>query len=225
MAAAVRVRGDYEAAQLRRLAKQSEDAAQTRRLLALAAIYDGGSRTEAARIGGVGLQTVRDWVLAFNAEGPSGLVNGKALGNAPLLSDVNRQALMQIVESGPIPAVHGVVRWRLIDLVQWVFEEFRISISKQTLIPDPAEPDSRRRFPNRREYDSPWQARGGLPWRQRFGFGGITRPRNCAGWRSSLRMPLRRGACWHWRLSMTADLEPRPPGSAVSDCKRCGIGY
>ena len=57
----------------------------------------------------------------------------KALGNAPLLSDVNRQALMQIVESGPIPAVHGVVRWRLIDLVQWVFEEFRISISKQTL--------------------------------------------------------------------------------------------
>jgi Winged helix-turn helix len=69
MAAAVRVRGDYEAAQIRVLAKRSENAAQTRRLLALAAIYDGGSRTEAARIGGVGVQTVRDWVLAFNAEG------------------------------------------------------------------------------------------------------------------------------------------------------------
>jgi hypothetical protein len=81
MAAAVRVRGDYEAAQIRVLAKRSENAAQTRRLLALAAIYDGGSRTEAARIGGVGLQTVRDWVLAFNAEGPPGLVNGKAPGN------------------------------------------------------------------------------------------------------------------------------------------------
>src|SRR5437588_12165376 len=67
MAAAVRVRRDYEAAQIRVLAKRSKDAAQTRRLLALAAIYDGGSRTEAARIGGVGLQTVRDWVLAFNA--------------------------------------------------------------------------------------------------------------------------------------------------------------
>src|SRR5438046_1974167 len=120
MAAAVRVRRDYEAAQIRVLAKRSKNAAQTRRLLALAAIYDGGSRTEAARIGGVGLQTVRDWVLAFNAEGPSGLVNGKALGNAPLLSDVNRQALMQIVESGPIPAVHGVVRWGLIDQVQEV---------------------------------------------------------------------------------------------------------
>ena len=133
MASAVGVRGDYEAAQLRELAKRSEDANQTRRLLTLAAIYDGGSRTEAAKIGGVGLQTVRDWVLAFNAEGPSGLVNGKAPGNAPLLTEAHRQALMQIVESGPIPAVHGVVRWRLIDLAHWVFEEFRIAISKQTL--------------------------------------------------------------------------------------------
>jgi transposase len=133
MAAAVRVRGDYGAAQLRALAKRSNDANQTRRLLALAAIYDGGARSEAAKIGGVGLQTIRDWVLAFNAEGPSGLVDGKAPGNPPLLKDEQRQALMRIVESGPIPAVHGVVRWRLIDLAQWLFDEFRISISQQTL--------------------------------------------------------------------------------------------
>ena len=133
MAAAVGVRGDYEAAQLRALAKRSDDAGQTRRLLALAAIYDGGSRSDAATIGGVGLQTVRDWVLAFNAKGPAGLVDGKAPGNSPLLNDQRRQALREIVESGPIPAVHGVVRWRLIDLAQWVFEEFRLSISKQTL--------------------------------------------------------------------------------------------
>jgi hypothetical protein len=84
MAAAVRLREDYEAGRLRELAKRSEDANQTRRLLALAAIYDGGCRGDAARIGGVGLQTVRDWVLAFNAEGPAGLVNGKAPGNTPL---------------------------------------------------------------------------------------------------------------------------------------------
>jgi transposase len=133
MAAAVRLRVDYDAAQMCALAKRSSDAVQTRRLLALAAIYDGSSRTEAAKLGGVGLQTVRDWVLAFNAEGPPGLVNGKAPGNRPLLTDAHRQALLQIVESGPIPAVHGVVRWRLIDLAQWLFEEFRISISKQTL--------------------------------------------------------------------------------------------
>lgn len=133
MAAAVCLREDYDAARLRELAKRSSDAGQTRRLLALAAIYAGGSRTEAAQIGGVGLQTVRDWVLGFNAEGPAGLVNGKAPRNAPLLNNKRRQALRQIVESGPIAAVHGVVRWRLIDLAQWVFEEFRISISKQTL--------------------------------------------------------------------------------------------
>jgi transposase len=133
MAAAVRLREDYDAARLRGLAKRSSDAAQTRRLLALAAIYDGGSRTAAAKLGGVGLQTVRDWVLAFNAEGPPGLVNGKAPGNAARLTQAHRQALLEIVESGPIPAVHGVVRWRLIDLAQWVLEEFRISVSKQTL--------------------------------------------------------------------------------------------
>ena len=133
MGAAVGLRGDYAAGQLRGLAKRSVDAAQTRRLLALAAIYEGGSRTEATKIGGVGLQTVRDWVLAFNAEGPGGLINGKAPGNASLLDDEQRQALARIVESGPIPAAHGVVRWRLIDLAQWVFEAFAIAISKQTL--------------------------------------------------------------------------------------------
>src|SRR5260370_21806664 len=136
MAAAIGVRGDYDAARLRELAKRSDDANQTRRLLALAAIYDGGSRTEAAKLGGVGLQTVRDWVLAFNAEGPPGLVTGKAPGNAPLLAEAHRQALLQIVESGPTPAVHGVVRWRVIDLAPWVVDRFRLSISKPTLSPE-----------------------------------------------------------------------------------------
>src|SRR5437762_10622791 len=130
MAAAVRVRRDYEAAQIRVLAKRSKDAAQTRRLLALAAIYDGGSRTEAARTGGVGLQTVRDWVLAFNPEGPPGLVNGKAPGNAPLLNDQQPQALHRIVESGPLPPDHARVGWRLIDLAEWVSDELRVASSE-----------------------------------------------------------------------------------------------
>jgi transposase len=133
MGAAIRLRGDYDAVQLRGLAKRSADAAQTRRLLALAAIYDGDSRSAAARIGGVGLQTVRDWVLAFNSAGPVGLINGKAPGNRPRLNDEQRRVLVGIVEAGPIPAAHGVVRWRLIDLAQWVFDEFAIAISKQTL--------------------------------------------------------------------------------------------
>jgi transposase len=81
--------------------------------LALAAIYDGASRRKAAKIGGVGVQTVRDWALAFNGEGPPGLIDGKAPGNQPLLNAEQRAAPQRIVEVGPHPAVDGVVRWRL----------------------------------------------------------------------------------------------------------------
>src|SRR5215211_699941 len=61
----------------------------------------------------------------FNAHGPEGLVDGKAPGNVCKLSARHREALLALVESGPIPAVHGVVRWRLKDLVQWLWDEFR----------------------------------------------------------------------------------------------------
>jgi transposase len=133
MTAAILLRDDFDGSALRLLARQSRNADQTRRLLALAEIYDGGSRSDAARIGGVGLQIVRDWVLRFNAEGPDGLSNRKAPGAPSILHDSQRQALRQALEDGPIPAIHGVVRWRLIDLALWLFEEFRLSISKQTL--------------------------------------------------------------------------------------------
>jgi len=101
--------------------------------LALALIYDGGSRTQAAEAGGVTLQVVRDWVLRFNAHGPGGLIDRKAPGQPSRLNDAQRAALAAMVENGPIPAVHGVVRWRIIDLCQWIWEEYRISVSKQTL--------------------------------------------------------------------------------------------
>ena len=116
MAAAIELRGDFSSDELRRLARSSRDAKQVRRLLALAAIRDGGSRTEAARIGGVGLQIVRDWVLRFNAEGPEGLIDRKAPGKAPTLNAEQRAALARAVEDGPEPWRDGVVRWRLIDL-------------------------------------------------------------------------------------------------------------
>ena len=80
-----------------------------------------------------GFRIIRDWVLHFNARGPDGLLNGKSPGQPSKLNDVQRQAIVRIIESGPIPAVHGVVRWRLIALAQWIFEEFRITIAKQTL--------------------------------------------------------------------------------------------
>ena len=133
MSAAIALRDDYDAAVLRELAKRSEDAAQVRRLLALAVVYDGGLRSDGAEAGGVGLQTFRDWVLRFNAEGPAGLVDGKAPGQAPRLDQSQRDELAKLVEAGPIAAVHGVVRWRLCDLAQWVMETYRTSISEQTL--------------------------------------------------------------------------------------------
>ena len=83
MSAAIELRGDFSSDELRRLARSSRDANQVRRLLALAAIRDGGSRTEAARSAGVGLQIVRDWVLRFNAEGSEGLIDRKAPGPRP----------------------------------------------------------------------------------------------------------------------------------------------
>jgi transposase len=130
---AIPLRVDFDAARVRGLARKTKDGPQARRLLALAAIYDGATRSEAAKIGGVGLQIIRDWVMRFNARGPDGLLDGKSPGQPSKLNDVQRQAVARMIESGPIPAAHGVVRWRLIDLAQWIYEEFRISIAKQTL--------------------------------------------------------------------------------------------
>jgi hypothetical protein len=103
MGAAIEIRGDLSGEDLRRLARGSRDAAQVRRLLALAVILDGGTRTEAARVGGVGLQIVRDWVLRLNAERPAGLIDRKAPGKAPTLTAAQRAALARAVEAGPEP--------------------------------------------------------------------------------------------------------------------------
>jgi transposase len=133
MSIPIPLRADFDATRLRRLARDSKEASQARRLLALATIYAGGTRTPAAEVGGVGLQVVRDWVVRFNAEGPTGLIDKKAPGQPPLLKAAHRRALARMVDDGPIPAVHGVVRWRLVDLVQWIWEEFRIVVSETTM--------------------------------------------------------------------------------------------
>ncbi len=129
----IALRTDFTAAQVRAAARRTKDGPQARRLLALATIYDGSTRSEAARIGGVTLQIVRDWVLKFNADGPAGLLDRKAPGQSPRLDATHRAALAVQIESGPIPAIHSVVRWRVIDLCQWLFEEHKVSVAKQTL--------------------------------------------------------------------------------------------
>ena len=97
---------------LRALVLAEKAGSVTRRLLSLVTIYDGGSRADAARLGCVGLQTIRDWVLRFNRRGPDGLIDGKSTGHPSKLNDDQRRALVAVVEAGPTPAIlHGVVRW------------------------------------------------------------------------------------------------------------------
>ena len=137
MGRAIALREDFDGPGPRRLAKCSKDGARSRRLLALAEIYDGGRRTDAARIGAVGPRVIRDWVLRFNAQGPDGLIDRKAPGQGAKLNDEQRRALARIVEEGPIPAVHGVVRWRRKDLALWIFEEFGISLEVSSVGREP----------------------------------------------------------------------------------------
>ena len=116
MPAAVSVRRDFSAGELRRLAAATKNANQSRRLLSLAAVLDGMNRAQAARIGGMDRQTLRDWVHRFNAHGPDGLKDSWSKGNPPRLSADQQAELAQLVETGPDRVVQGVVRWRRIDL-------------------------------------------------------------------------------------------------------------
>jgi transposase len=126
MGSAVKLRTDFSAAELRRLAKASKDIRQSRRLLSLAAVLDGMSREQAARIGGMDRQTLRNWVHRFNEQGPDGLKDVHNGGARERLSAEQKAELAQIVETGPDPAVDGVVRWRRIDLKRVIEERFGV---------------------------------------------------------------------------------------------------
>ena len=127
MPAAVSLRKDFSAGDLRRLAKRTKDNNQGRRLLSLAAVLEGMSRADAARIGGMDRQTLRDWVHRFNKSGPEGLLDSWWSGPAPRLSPDQKAALVSIVEAGPDPAGDGVVRWRRADLKRVIQERFGVT--------------------------------------------------------------------------------------------------
>lgn len=126
MGSAVKLRAGYSAKELRRLAKGSDDVNQSRRLLSLAAVLDGMSREDAARIGGMDRQTLRDWVHRFNDLGPEGLKDAWYGGPKLRLSVSQKAELAEIVETGPDPAVDGVVRWRRIDLQKVIHDRFGV---------------------------------------------------------------------------------------------------
>jgi len=133
MGQAIVVRADYTSGEVRRLAQRAKDAGQARRLLAIAAVLDGSSREEAARLGGMDRQTLRDWVIRFNDEGPEGLINIPSPGAPAKLTTEHKAFLARIVEEGPVPAIHGVVRWRACDLIMRLHEEFGLSVSDDTI--------------------------------------------------------------------------------------------
>lgn len=133
MPSTVQLRADYDAVQLRDLARRSRDPRQLRRLLALAAVYAGMSRAEAAAIGGMDRQTLRDWAHRFNESGPEGLTDRARTGRPRQLSDAQMEELAEIVETGPDPAVDGVVRWRRIDLKRVIEERFGVVYSERAI--------------------------------------------------------------------------------------------
>ena len=133
MASSVQLRDDYDAGSLRDLAKRSRDPRQIRRLLALAAVYDGMSRADAAKVGGMDRQTLRDWVHRFNAAGPEGVRNRAGAGRPRQLTEVQMRELAEIVETGPDPVTDGVVRWRRIDLKRVIEERFGVIYSERAV--------------------------------------------------------------------------------------------
>ncbi len=134
MTAAVEVtRLEHTSAELRDLAAKSRDAAQSRRLLAIAMVLDGSSREDAAVQAGMDRQTLRDWVLRYNELGAEGLVSRSAPGAAPRLSDAQMKELRELVIAGPDVAVHRVVRWRCADLRDEVARRFGVIVAERTI--------------------------------------------------------------------------------------------
>jgi transposase len=129
----VGLRGDFDAVRLRELAARSRDGAQVRRLLALALVYEGKPRDEAARLAGMDRQTLRDWAHRFNGEGPEGLIDRKPPGGRPKLSEEHDAALAEWIAAGPDPERDGVVRWRCSDLKAKLSDRFGVDVSRQRL--------------------------------------------------------------------------------------------
>ena len=123
----------HSAADLRRLMSKEKDGEVVRRLLALALILEGWSRTDAARQGGMERQTLRDWVHRYNVEGPAGLSSRVGPGPARRLTEAQMAALKELVINGPDPEVDKVVRWRCIDLRDKIEQRFSVRVHKRTV--------------------------------------------------------------------------------------------
>jgi transposase len=133
MGAAVRLREDFSGEALRALAAKSQDGRQVRRLMALAAVADGMSRSAAAAVGLMDRQTLRDWVIRFNAAGPEGLINRTSPGRPAKLTAEHRQELARLVDDKPEDHGREVVRWRRIDLADEAERRFGVACHETTI--------------------------------------------------------------------------------------------
>ena len=133
MPAAVGLRPDWDAKRVRAAAREVQDADQVRRLLALAAAYEGQDRTTAAKIGAMDPQRLRDWVRRVNEAGPEGLVDRKSAGAARRLSAEQETELTALIEAGPDFERDGVVRWRCVDLRQLILTRWNIAYHERTI--------------------------------------------------------------------------------------------
>ena len=126
-------RGDHTAAELRDQATRARDSASARRMLALALVLEGKSRTEAALSCGMDRQTLRDWVHRYNAEGLAGLTDRPHPGRPAWLTADQEAEIAEVVEAGPDLETHGVVRWRCTDLQKIIAERFEVRLAERTV--------------------------------------------------------------------------------------------
>ena len=130
---AVALREDWDASGVRAAARAAQDADQVRRLLAIAAVYEGKPRSAAAQAGAMDRQTLRDWVHRFNAQGPEGLIDRKPPGVKRRLSAEQEAELAQLIEDGPKVETDGVVRWRCVYLQRWISARWEIAYHERTI--------------------------------------------------------------------------------------------
>src|SRR5271157_5833433 len=119
--------------ELRASAAKSDDAAKTRRLLAIAMVLEGTSRLNAARQAGMDRQTLRDGVHRYNEAGLDGLTSRKPPGAAPKLTKAQMAELRELVIAGPDPETHKVIRWRCVDLRAEVTRRFAVTVPERTI--------------------------------------------------------------------------------------------
>ncbi len=134
MGAAVTItRTEHTAAELRAIAGKCHDGAQVRRLLAVAMVLEGGTRTEAAEQNGMDRQTLRDWVHRYNEAGVEGLKSRRSPGPKPALTTEQMAELKALVIKGPDLETHKVVRWRCVDLREEVARRFNVTVHESTI--------------------------------------------------------------------------------------------